>query len=162
MNPKFFERVDIVIPDLGIPIVWGGLTIESGSLTLPGANLKMLGSRIVDVDGPVTIVGDAERPIKLRGRHTGSQGTWNGLRLHGDGAKILNHVKISFGGAGEPDTGAIEINCTGNERFDVQIDNTEIRDSASWGIFVKGDRCTTSIGDTVRYWNNAAGDSNIP
>ena len=163
VNPKLFQGIDIVIPNLGIPIVWGGLTIESGSLTiLPGADLKMLGSRVVDVDGPVTIVGDEERPITLRGRQTGTQGTWDGLRLHGAGDKILNHVNISFGRANEPDTGAIEVDCTGNERFQVQIDNTVITESASWGFFVKGDQCTTNIGDTVTYWNNALGDSNVP
>lgn len=163
VNASTFEETDIVIPSLGIPIVWGGLTIKSGSLTiLPGADLKILGGFIVDVDGPVTIVGDAERPITLRGRQTGSQGTWDGLRLHGAGIKILNHVKISYGGASDPETGAIEIDCTGNNRFQVQIDNTEITYSASWGIFVKGDRCTTNIGNTVEYWENALGNSNVP
>jgi len=50
-----------------------------------------------------------------------------------------------------------------NDKLGVlQIDNTETTDCASWGIFVKGDRCTTSIGDTLTYWKNAVGDSNVP
>jgi len=163
VNPTFFEGIDIVIPNLGITILWGGITIESGSLTiLPGADIKISAGGLVDVDGPVTIVGDAERPITLRGRQTGTQGTWDGLRLQGAGNKILDYVNISYGGAIGQETGALEIDCTGSNRFLMQIDNTNITDSASWGIFVKGDRCTKSIGDTVTYWNNALGDSNMP
>ncbi len=163
VNGRLYIGTDIVIPNLGITIRWGGITIQDGSLTImPGVDLEIEGSALADVEGPVTVVGDAERPITLRGRYTDAQGTWNGFRLHGPGDKLFDHVNIKYGGVDEPETGAIEIDCTNNNRFRVQINNTEITDSASWGIFLKGSNCETEIGDNVTYWNNARGDSNIP
>jgi len=67
---------------------------------------------------------------------------------------LINNGTV--GSSGMPDDQA-------NDKLGVlQIDNTETTDCASWGIFVKGDRCTTSIGDTLTYWKNAVGDSNVP
>jgi len=157
-----FEGYDITIPNVGIPISLNDLSIVSGSLTIAaGADVEMLGDTQIQVDGPVRMVGTAERPITLRGRST-TQGYWDGVRLYGQGEKVLNHVNISFGGANEADTGAIEIDCSNNNSSRVQIDNTDIIHSASWGIFSKGTGCTTVIGNTVTYSNNALGNSNVP
>ncbi len=154
---------DIVIPDVGIPIRWPGITIVNGSLTiLPGVDLRLTLGAVVDVDGPAVINGAPQRPITLRGWNTTAPGIWDGLRLHGSGNKILNHVNISDGGSSGVDTGAVEIDCTDESDVNVQIDNTDISNSASWGIYFKGGDCSLDIGNTVTFSNNGVGNSNIP
>lgn len=154
---------DIVIPDVGIPIHWPGITIVNGSLTiLPGADFDLAGRAVVDVDGPVVINGEPDRLITFRGRMDSSQGAWDGLRLHGNGNKVLNHVNINHAGSSGVDTGAVEIDCTDSSGVNVQIDNTDISDSASWGIYFKGGDCAIDIGSTVTYSNNGVGNTNIP
>lgn len=158
-----FTGEDIVIPNIGIPMSWAGLTIENGSLTImPGADLEMTGGSLIDVDGPVTINGEPGNPITLRGGVASDQGYWDGIRLRGSGDKMLNHVNISNGGASGANTGAIEIDCTGSSNFDVQIDNTNISQSASWGLLVKGRNCDLDIGSSNTFSNNAAGNINTP
>jgi len=160
-NTLRFLGEDIVIPAFDIPINWGGAEIMDGSLTIEaGVELIMgPGNTAIDVDGPFSALGTAEQPITITGRST-TQGSWEGLVLRGTGNKTINYTDIEFGGFAGGDTGAIVVQC---DNFDVQISNTNISGSASWGIFVSDNnaQCDVNVENNVNFSNNVLGDINV-
>ncbi len=159
---RVFLEADVNIPNLGIPISWSGIVINRGSLTIqPGVELEMIPTSLIEVNGELNIVGTADQPITIRNR-VFSTLNWNGILLSGPGDKNINHAFIIAAGESRENTGAIEIDCTQNIPFTVSVNNTEIIDSASWGIFAQGSGCTYDIGANVTFTNTALGDVSVP
>jgi len=159
---RSYTSEQLSIPDLGVPYRWNGVTIKRGSLTIdPGTEFVMVGGSIVDVEGSFTAVGTVEQPIMMNGRVI-APGSWDGLLLSGRGDKTIEHLSMKFAGAELQDTGAIEVVCTAEQAANLSIDNTDISDSQSWGIYVGGQGCVTEIGNNNIFVDNALGDIRLP
>jgi len=157
-----YTDVQITVPDLGIPISWNGVQITQGSLTIePGVEFSMVSGALVKVDGSFSAIGTVERPIFFEGDFK-KPGTWDGLQLSGRGDKTLNHVNIKYAGDARPDTGAIQVICTPENTAKFSIDNVEIADSESWGIYLDGEGCSTDIGENNTYLGTALGTVRFP
>nr|MBX2881764.1 hypothetical protein [Granulosicoccus sp.] len=77
--------------------------------------------------------------------------------------KTFNHVQIESAGDSESaSAGAIEILCDTESAATISIDNAEISDSVTWGIFINGDGCDVQIGDNVSFFNNTLGNVRLP
>lgn len=157
-----YDDVQFSMPDLGVPYSWNGVTITRGTLSIePGTEIIMISDALVDIDGVFEAIGTADKPIVIRGGGPNDD-NWKGLRLSGRGDKTLNHVNITNAGASEPNTGAIEVVCSVQNAANFSIDNAEITDSNSWGIFISATGCNTEIGDNVTYFDNILGNVRIP
>jgi len=157
-----YTDVHITVPDLGIPIRWGGVQITKGSLSIePGVKFNMRSAALVKVDGEFSAIGTADKPIVFKSEIT-EPGAWNGFLLSGRKDKTFNHVTINYAGEDRPDTGAIEVVCTPENPVKFSIDNVEIADSSSWGIYVDGAGCTTEIGQNNTYPGTALGTVRLP
>jgi len=157
-----YDDVQFSMPDLGVPYSWNGVTINKGALTIePGTEIIMVSDSVVDIDGVFEAIGTADKPIVMRGDGP-NEDNWFGFRLSGRGDKTLNHVTITNAGASEPNTGAIKVVCSVQNAANFSIDNAEIAESNSWGIYISGPGCNTEIGDNVTYFDNILGDVRIP
>lgn len=162
VSSRGYTNVQLTIPNLGIPLSWNGVQINRGSLTIePGVEFRMVPVAIVDIDGSFIAEGTAEQPILMLGR-LANAGSWRGLRLSGRGDKTIKHMNMTYAGDELEDTGAIEVVCTLESAANFSIDHVDITDSASWGIFVKGDGCSTEVGENLTFFNNALGGINVP
>jgi len=143
---------------------WNGVAITDASLTIEaGAKLNMLPNSEIRVDGAVTVAGTADKPVEIQPTFSSRvQGSWQGFQLSGRGDKTFNHLNLQYAGLAGLENGAIKVDCRVATGTTVQIDNSDISESASWGIFINGDECSTDIGENVRYLNNRLGDSNVP
>jgi len=158
-----FSNTHITIPDLGIPLSWNGINLTNGTLSIEaGAQFEMVSNSVVEVDGVFSAIGTAQQPIVMNGRSNTTRPNWAGMRLSGAGSKTFNHVKLKDAGSASQNTGAIDVTCTVADAAKLSIFNTEIANSASWGIFVTGTGCDTQIGENVTYINNASGDFKLP
>jgi len=157
-----YTDVQITVPDLGIPISWNGVQITRGSLTIqPGVKFSMVPGALVKVDGSFSAVGTAEKPILFAGDFR-KPGSWDGLYLSGRGDKALKHVNFEYAGKARPDTGAVEVFCTPEDAASLSIDNVDIADSESWGIYVAGDGCDIDIGENNTFPGAVLGTVRLP
>ena len=162
ITDREFNRKDIVIPKLNIPISWGGIELNNGSISIePGADIRMVAASEIVVRGEFTAVGTEDAPINITGRNQVA-GSWKGLSLSGAGRKTFQNVVIENGGESGETSGAIEIDCTQGQSFTVDIDNTELSGSESWGIFAEGRSCTYNIGANVSIFDTALGGISVP
>ena len=138
--------------------------IDRGTLGIdPGVELSMVQDSSISVDGTFNAVGSPSQPIVMHGISSSSDPLWGGVSLTGRGDKTINHVRISNAGDGDSlSSGAIEITCSTQETGTISIDNTDITDSITWGIFVNGDGCDIQLGDNITYFNNSFGDIRLP
>ena len=150
-----YPQANIAIPDLGVPLAWGGVVMDRGDLSIdPGVVLEMVPGALISVDGAFTAIGTVDKPIVMQGRSDTTLPNWEGLLLMGRGDKTLNHVTIRDGGASAVSTGAIDLMCNPDTAVKFSIDNVDISDSASWGIYVDRAGCDIDIGNNVNYFNN--------
>jgi len=71
-------------------------------------------------------------------------------------------VNIQYAGDDRPDTGAIEFVCTPDNPAKLSVDNVEIADSESWGIYLTGEGCSTDIGENNTYPGTNLGTVRFP
>jgi len=88
-------------------------------------------------------------------------GSWNGFNLSGREPKTFDHVNISYAGDVGTDNGAVVVNCNPDAAATVTINNSDIANSASWGINLIGQGCQTEF-DNNTFVNNALGNINVP
>jgi len=144
-----YTNVNFTIPNLGVSLRWNGLTMVQDS--------------IISVDGTFNAVGTAEQPIVMHGINTSTDPFWGGVALSGRGDKTFNHVQVLDSGDRESaSSGAIEIMCSPESAATISIDNAEITESVTWGIFISGQGCDIQIGENVIYFNNSLGDLRLP
>lgn len=159
--PRNVLDVPVSIPNLGVPIKWNGITIVRAALTIePGVDILMINGASVIVDGVLSAQGTADDPINITGT-LNLPGSWNGFNLSGRGQKTFDHVNISFAGDIGTGNGAVVVNCNPDAGATVAINNTDITDSASWGINLIGQGCQTEFGNNT-FFNNALGNVNAP
>jgi hypothetical protein len=159
--PRNTIDVPVSIPNLGVPLSWGGITMNRAALTIePGVDIKMLSGASIIVGGVVSAQGTASEPIQMTGVSE-LPGSWNGFNLSGRGAKTFDHANISFAGDIGTENGAVVVNCSADAAATVAISNTDIADSASWGINLIGQGCQTEF-DNNTFFNNALGNINVP
>lgn len=162
---NIYGNSSIIIPNLGVPLRWNGIRIEGGTLTIdPGVELSMVQGSTIEVDGTFNAAGSPNQPIVMHGINTSSDRLWGGVLLSGRGDKTFNYVQLQYGGdnvrAGQ--TGSIDVRCRIPTAAKVSIDNTDIADSSSWGIYIDGDGCDIDIGENVTFFENAIGDIRLP
>lgn len=160
--PRNNLSVPVVIANPGIPIRSGGMLINNAPLTIEaGVEMIILPNSVFDVSGTLSFQGTADSPILLTGLDS-SAGSWQGLLLSGAGNNTINHTQIQHAGINSPQGGAIQLNCTQANPVTLTIDNTDITDSASWGIFQDSADCTVDSGGNVTFVNVAMGPVNTP
>ncbi|MEZ4385140.1 MAG: right-handed parallel beta-helix repeat-containing protein [Nannocystaceae bacterium] len=144
------DRAAIEAPLTLDPGVW--IQVEEGA------------SLTVKNDGALTAEGTAESPIVFEGASVGTRGYWQGLAFEVGGTEeplaygvVLDHVRVADAGAdawnGNSDTvAAIFMSGSGSAR----ITNTEIHNSAGYGLWVGGDARIAGFA------GNHLHDNNVP
>lgn len=156
------EDQQVTIPNLGVPITWGGIELSNGSLEIePGVEIAMIANAQIIVDGAFSAQGTSTQPI-LIGDRTGTSGSWGGLVLQGASTKTINNLNLDSAGFSGLDTGAITVLCNPSNPFTVSVSNTNISGSLSWGIFGDGAGCDFRLAPSNTFSNNVNGDINLP
>ena len=116
------------------------LTINTGvTLTMqPGAVLMGAGSQRLEVKGHLVANGTAANPVVFTSQANNGPGQWRGVVFNG-GAGHLNHTIVRYAGNfGVPSVEVIFLPAAG----EVLIENSQLRESAGDGIYIRRDRVT--------------------
>jgi len=119
-------------------------TIEAAITVNPGANIQFEASAGITIEnsGSFSAVGTSSEPINLSGRFA-SAGYWRGISFRTNNPNNqLNYVNISDGGQywGNSYSG-VHLNSNGR----LEVNNTSITNSNSWGMYVNAS-CTVICG----------------
>lgn len=128
-------------------------TIEAAITVNPGANIQFEASAEITIEnsGSFSAVGTSSEPINLSGRFA-SAGYWRGISFSTNNPNNqLNYVNISDGGQywGNSYSG-VHLNSNGR----LEMNNTSITNSNSWGMYVNAS-CTVICGGATQ--TDAAG-----
>jgi hypothetical protein len=135
------------------------LTLEPGVVVQmeEGASMTVRG------DGALAAEGTADSPIVFEGASVGTRGYWKGLAFEVGGTEeplaygvVLDHVRIADAGSsawnGNDDTvAAVFMNTSGS----ALITNTEIHNSAGYGLYAGGDARIAGFAGNHLHDNNA-------
>lgn len=136
-------------PDLNTPYLFNGVTNISAAVTLEtGANLVFEANSGIDVtsSGSLTAVGTASSPITFAGRFN-TAGYWRSLRFESNNPNNkLAYAVVTDGGNYWGDAFS-SVNVQSSSRL--EIDNTTISNSNSWGMYVNSSTTIVSNGGTV-------------
>jgi hypothetical protein len=110
------------------------------------------------VGGDGRLVADASGgdPITFRGVQ-GTPGSWGGLFIRTTGDNLLHNVVVTDGGGGYREAN-IGIGIDGAGALTLR--NSEVTDSAAWGVIVTSDGTLTAENNTFE--NNASGNVRRP
>lgn len=126
------------------------ITVLAGATFLFGQGIRMR----VQSNGSLSAGGAPNNPVKFLGS-VGTPGYWDGIEFVSNTSKnFLEFVEIAHGGSG----GWANVYVQNGARASVQ--NSTIRDSATYGIIVEGGGQLTASGNT--YSGNADGDISRP
>lgn len=129
----------------------GDVDLDGAAVTVAaGANLLFAENTRIDVTatGSLTAVGTATNMITFLGEGS-TPGAWEGIIVRSnDAANELDYVEVGYGGD-YPNSGNIHL-----AAGQLTVTNSDIHDSADWGIYVDMGMLTES-GNT--YSNNASG-----
>jgi hypothetical protein len=131
-----------LVPQTGLDgyVLEGTLTVNTGvTLTMQtGAVLMSDGGERLVVKGRLVAVGTAANPVVFTSEADNGPEQWQGILFDG-GTGYLNHTIVRYAGAfGVPGI-AVQLLPSGGE---VRIENSQIRESASDGIYIRRDRVT--------------------
>jgi hypothetical protein len=149
---------DATWPDLGIPyrLVSANvdfIDIEGAVEMAPGTELESTSGLGVRVTSGSLVATSEDDPIVFRGVEDG-QGNWEGIRVESDADNEFDNVVVSDGGG----TTFYKANIRVGGRATVR--NSELTDSAGWGIFL-GEEGTLTAENTT-FENNAEGEIRRP
>ncbi|MFU8843466.1 MAG: right-handed parallel beta-helix repeat-containing protein [Bacteroidales bacterium] len=122
--------------NFGVPyFIEGNIAVNIGeTLTLqPGNMLKFNAGRIFTVSGTLVADGtETERIVFTSGSFTPVSGDWNRIHFNNAGpGTVLNYCDILYAGSA---SSAIDVNNSGNH---VQITNSTVKYSASYGVYIR-------------------------
>jgi len=122
--------------NFGVPyFIEGNIAVNIGeTLTLqPGNMLKFNAGRIFTVSGTLVADGtETERIVFTSGSFTPVSGDWNRIHFNNAGpGNVLNYCDILYAGSA---SSAIDVNNSGNH---VQITNSTVKYSASYGVYIR-------------------------
>lgn len=164
--PRLPTTEDIVVPDLGVPVLSGGMVANSSLKIEAGVEMRFLGNSVIEINGEFLSAGSAEKPVTLTA-NVASPGEWIGLSLHQRSTAELRHTVVEFAG-GTSDSnisgengGAIQLTCSVGIPAQLSISDSDIVSSGGWGIFLDEPGCDVNVGQEVRFIDNASGDINI-
>lgn len=146
--------------DLGVPYLVDGIVWPIAVLTLdPGVTLEMAqdASFSIDTDAAgLRAVGTVAKPITFTGV-TKTAGSWYGLDFDGtnNANNILDHCVVEYGGGG-PGWGGMIYAHADSHGVTLQVKNSLVRHSSTYGIWLGGSANETLSGNTMS--DNASGD----
>jgi hypothetical protein len=103
----------------------------------PGAVLMGESGEYLQVKGFLSALGTAANPIIFTSEADNAPGQWSGIWFNG-GAGHLNHTIVRYAGWGGPNI-AVQLLKSGGE---VRIENSQIRESSTEGLYIYRDRVT--------------------
>jgi len=140
--------------------VSGGLTLTPGTRLIFDSGTELSVQR----DAYLKAVGLPSAAIVFTGGEA-VNGYWKGIHYQytPSAQNILDHTIVEYGGQGTAASdGNIEMNCTGSSPARLQVSNTQITDSSSWGIELDANGCDLTLGANVTFARNASGDVETP
>lgn len=148
--------------DLGVPYRVDGIVWPIAVLTLePGVTLEMGEDASIDISGDAAglrAVGTATQRITFTGA-TKTAGSWYGIDFDGsnNANNILDYCTVEYGGGGgAAGWGGMIWAHADSHGVTLQVKNSLIRHSATWGIWLGGSANETLSGNTLS--DNASGD----
>jgi len=151
--PRLTVEVDLVIPDLGVPLeLVSGLTISQANLTLD-AGVEMLFGQTLDINGGNLIVnGTADNRVVLSAQgRTPGPGDWGGVHLVDSSASRLQYMTIKDGGGSG---GRANANLSLTSSF-ATVQNVILEDSSGYGYVLVDEGSRFSNAAEVQLLNNA-------
>lgn len=135
--PRLSVDIDLVIPDLGLPISINGIDQDSGTLIIEAGVELLFGAesqfRITD---QVLFSGTTDKPILLTSEDD-IIGQWGGVQVV-EGANVaMTNVVIEHGGFGVTDN-PLGANLYANDAR-LSLRNVTLRQSSSYGLRLSGD-----------------------
>ncbi len=153
--PRLPAVIDIVIPNLGLPILINGIDQESGTIVIDaGVELLFEEASQFRISDEVLFAGTTDKPILLSSKDS-IVGQWGGVQVV-EGANVaMTNVVIEHGGFAVTDnpSGA---NLYANDAR-LSLSNVTLRQSSSHGLYLSGDntvvdqfeRVTISENETI-------------
>lgn len=121
----------------------GDFNLNAGIIIAPGANILMEAGAEIDVaeTGYLTALGTAVLPISIKGRYT-SAGYWSGIYFRSNNPNNkLDYVNVADGGSYWAYDYAT-VNVIGR----LEMDNSSITNSNSWGMVIESSGAIYSAG----------------
>ncbi|MBX2880401.1 MAG: hypothetical protein KTR32_10740 [Granulosicoccus sp.] len=163
---------DAIWVDTGLPYRFSGAySIENGSVTIEPGTTIVAGSGtqfIIERSAGFSAIGTSANPVIFRGE-TAASGFWGGLLIRSDSPlNKLEYVLLQDAGGSTAAnstatmSGAVRLACSAAFPASVQLLNTEISNSAGFGIYIDPEGCVVDIGENVGFINNQLGEVNLP
>ncbi len=136
----------------------------SGSMLTLGAGVSLFmredADILVNAGSSIVANGTAAQPIAIVGLES-TPGFWNGIdySVTAGEMNLFSHTRIADGG-GQFDATAANLTLACAVGSQMTIDNSQIENSAGFGIFISANNCTVDIDAGTTFMGNALGATN--
>jgi hypothetical protein len=123
--------------NFGLPYIvegQGGVDQDSTLTIEPGVQVRMAQDASFSVDGVLTAVGTADKPVVFTGTQQ-QAGWWKGIQIDGGGVAELRYCDIGYGGNWGPVDNSAQLS---TQTSSLSVSNCRIHDSSGGGILVAG------------------------
>lgn len=155
---------DVILSNSDIPYQSVGLRVEETLTLEAGVSLKMQFDALIRVDRTGTFItnGTASAPVSIVGLER-TAGFWDGI-VFVQSSRNLNRLTYTLladgGGAGNSQSANMSLQCFSFSQVRLTIENSQIENSAGFGLYIPESNCVVDIDAGTTFTNNVLGDLN--